>query len=667
MSENENIKCYIRCRPLNINESTLGANCLEINSNSISLKTNDDRIFTFDDVFSETTNQEKMFNEIGLPAVKNFLSGYNSTIFVYGQTGSGKTHTMLGPIDVLYEKKNEFQGLIPNILNYLFNNKENVEKIIKNSLNEQNSKLKYNFSCSCIEIYNEQIIDLLSEENFENKLTIREDAKKGMFIENLTEKNIENDINAKETLIFGLKNRHVASTNMNSESSRSHLIYTLFLEANFEINDGLIITHSSRLHLVDLAGSERQKFTNAIGERIKEAGKINKSLSILGNVINALIEFAEGKTKFVPFRDSKLTFYLKDSLGGNSKTVVIGNVSQSFVHLQETASTLNFVQRAKMIKNRVEKNENVNDSVKMLKNEIKRLKNEIEEMKNNKISGDKISGENNKISSENNKISSENNEIRNLFEKINHLFSFESKISEHFQFLDINIVSTIENFLIQKEIYENEMKNTIESLPLNEIFIKEIKNSDSLNDKIKIFNLLIENKKIRQELEVYKTMSQWFIKQNDLEESKKKINNDIINQFILTNKELKNFFVKNFDRNYEYVMIEKNNLDKLNYQIEEFKIQEEILNKKIDDLENENFLLNMELTKFRENENNNENNENFNENNENNNENKFNAKEQFAFNLRSSIRASSISFKDSFLINNLNKNPFSNSNDFFNN
>ena len=102
MSENENIKCYIRCRPLNINESTLGANCLEINSNSISLKTNDDRIFTFDDVFSETTNQEKMFNEIGLPAVKNFLSGYNSTIFVYGQTGSGKTHTMLGPIDVLY-------------------------------------------------------------------------------------------------------------------------------------------------------------------------------------------------------------------------------------------------------------------------------------------------------------------------------------------------------------------------------------------------------------------------------------------------------------------------------------------------------------------------------------------------------------------------------------
>jgi hypothetical protein len=441
-----------------------------------------------------------MFNEIGLPAVKNFLSGYNSTIFVYGQTGSGKTHTMLGPIDVLYEKKNEFQGLIPNILNYLFNNKEKVEEIIKNSLNEKNPKLKYNFSCSCIEIYNEQIIDLLSEENFENKLTIREDAKKGMFIENLTEKNIENDINAKETLIFGLKNRHVASTNMNSESSRSHLIYTLFLDANFEISDGLIITHSSRLHLVDLAGSERQKFTNAIGERIKEAGKINKSLSILGNVINALIEFAEGKTKFVPFRDSKLTFYLKDSLGGNSKTVVIGNVSQSFVHLQETASTLNFVQRAKMIKNRVEKNENVNDSVKMLKNEIKRLKNEIEEMKNNKISGDKISGENNKISSENNKISSENNEIRNLFEKINHLFSFESKISEHFQFLDINIVSTIENFLIQKEIYENEMKNTIESLPLNEIFIKEIKNSDSLNDKIKIFNLLIENKKIRQEL-----------------------------------------------------------------------------------------------------------------------------------------------------------------------
>ena len=140
----------------------------------------------------------------------------------------------------------------------------------------------------------------------------------------------------------------------------------------------------SRMHLVDLAGSERQKYTNTQGQRIKEAGNINKSLYILGNVINAVIEFNEGKTKFVPFRDSKLTYYLKDSIGGNSKTVIIGNISQSYIQINETQSTLNFIQRAKMIKNKAKIIENVNDIVKMLQNEIKNLK-ETNEALNKKI------------------------------------------------------------------------------------------------------------------------------------------------------------------------------------------------------------------------------------------------------------------------------------------
>jgi hypothetical protein len=249
-------------------------------------------------------------------------------------------------------------------------------------------KVDYNLSCSCIEIYNEQLIDLLNNNTQFDKadeiLKIREDPKKGMYIENLTEQEISSAKKAKELLISGFKNRHVASTSMNRESSRSHLIYTLFLSTEIELGDGVIIGRSSRMHLVDLAGSERQKYTNTQGQRIKEAGNINKSLSILGNVINAVIEFNEGKTKFVPFRDSKLTYYLKDSIGGNSKTVIIGNISQSYIQINETQSTLNFIQRAKMIKNKAKIVENVNDIVKMLQNEIKNLKQTNEDL-NKKI------------------------------------------------------------------------------------------------------------------------------------------------------------------------------------------------------------------------------------------------------------------------------------------
>ena len=376
-NDEENITCYVRCRPLNQRELELGANCIDISKDkkSITLK-NYDNNYIYDKIFPAETDQKTIFNEIGLPLVKKFLSGYNSTIFAYGQTGTGKTHTIIGPLESLFDDNNDNFGLIPNILNFLFNNKEEATNIIRSSSKEKAEKIDYSLSCSCIEIYQEHLIDLLSSNNsgFEKEddiLKIREDPKKGMYIENLTELEISSAKKAKEALISGFKNRHVASTSMNRESSRSHLIYTLFLISSFEMDEGLIITRTSRLHLVDLAGSERQKYTNTQGVRIKEAGNINKSLSILGNVINAVIEFNEGKTKFVPFRDSKLTYYLKDSIGGNSKTVIIGNISQSYIQMNETQSTLNFIQRAKMIKNKAKIIENVNDTVKLLQSEIK--------------------------------------------------------------------------------------------------------------------------------------------------------------------------------------------------------------------------------------------------------------------------------------------------------
>ena len=649
-NEEENITCYIRCRPLNSREIELNASCIEISKDkkSINLK-NYEHNYTYDKIFPAETDQKTIFQEIGLPLVKKFLSGYNSTIFAYGQTGTGKTHTIIGPLESLFDDKNENFGLIPNVLNFLFEQKE-VEKI------------DYSLSCSCIEIYNEQLIDLLNNNSQFDKvdeiLKIREDPKKGMYIENLTEQEIDSAKKAKELLISGFKNRHVASTSMNRESSRSHLIYTLFLSTELEIGDGVLIMRSSRrMHLVDLAGSERQKYTNTQGQRIKEAGNINKSLSILGNVINAVIEFNEGKTKFVPFRDSKLTYYLKDSIGGNSKTVIIGNISQSYIQINETQSTLNFIQRAKMIKNKAKIIENVNDIVKMLQNEIKNLKmtnetlnkkiedlikeneeqkknveilnkknknihskknkdmedkirqelvNEFKKKKNSNLSSSDKNSHYHEISQDgehenfNNLISK--NDIKQLFEKINHVLSFEEEINENFKFLDMNNVSSIENFLVQKEIYSNEVRNQIDDIINNkETYIKDLANVDKLKDKIKIFRIKQENKKLLQENNVYKAIAEYFVKQTNIEEKKESLSKDIIKQFIETNIELNNFYKKNFDINNEYLVVKKSYIEKLKFQIDELKLQDERNNKTIDSIQNENFLLTMELSKYKEN------------------------------------------------------------------
>ena len=179
---------------------------------------------------------------------------------------------------------------------------------------------------------------------------------------------------AKNLILMGLKSRHVAATEMNAESSRSHLLFSIYLSTSYINSRGGKIEKMSRLHLIDLAGSERQKKTKAQGERIKEACMINKSLSTLGNVINALVENYEGKNKYIPFRDSKLTYFLKDSLGGNSKTTIVANISTSLIQMNETISTLKFVQRAKMIKNSATLNMSVQENIEALQEEIKKLK-----------------------------------------------------------------------------------------------------------------------------------------------------------------------------------------------------------------------------------------------------------------------------------------------------
>lgn len=182
-----------------------------------------------------------------------------------------------------------------------------------------------------------------------------------------------------EIIQTGAKNRHVGSTSMNKESSRSHSVLTTIIETKQMKAGGVWHIKTSRFHIIDLAGSERSKYTNAVGERLKEAGMINKSLSALGNVINSLVDISEGKSRHVHYRDSKLTFLLRDSLGGNSKTVIIANISPSSLCYGETLSTLKFAQRAKLIRNKAVINEDSSGTIQLLKAEIIRLQKELAE------------------------------------------------------------------------------------------------------------------------------------------------------------------------------------------------------------------------------------------------------------------------------------------------
>ena len=235
----------------------------------------------------------------------------------------------------------------------------------------EHNQVEFLVKTSYLEIYNEQIIDLLDP--YSVNMQIREDIKKGVYVENLTEEICSSSSEMMETLKIGARNRHVGSTSMNKESSRSHSVLSTTIESK-TMKDGLWNVKVARFHIIDLAGSERAKLTSTGGERLKEAGMINKSLSALGNVINSLVDVGEGKARHIHYRDSKLTFLLRDSLGGNSKTLIIANVSPSSASFGETLSTLKFAQRAKLIKNKAVINEDSTGSISILKEEIKRLK-----------------------------------------------------------------------------------------------------------------------------------------------------------------------------------------------------------------------------------------------------------------------------------------------------
>ncbi|KAL4173342.1 hypothetical protein KRP22_008495 [Phytophthora ramorum] len=403
MDEDANVKVFCRVRPPNerergveasalggsagffarsANSAALAKKCVSVPASGQSLflhsKHGPTRTFTFDRVFGEGATQNDVFDVVGAPITQACLEGYNGTIFAYGQTGSGKTFTMQGPDDVidtetrgLTQDQLALRGLVPRVFDYLFHN------VVAQ---ESRKNVQHTFVCSFLEIYNERVYDLLDGGSAKDAagLQLRENGRKGVHVEGLIESVVTNSKKAAELMTVGAQNRRVGQTSMNRESSRSHSVFILQLQSKEMSAEGTKI-RTSRFNLVDLAGSERQRSTDAAGGRLKEAGSINKSLSALGNVIMGLSEQSVGKHRHVHYRDSKLTFLLKDSLGGNSKTFMVATISPADDSSFETLSTLKFAQRAKMIQNSAVVNEDSVGSALFLQEELQRLRRQLQQ------------------------------------------------------------------------------------------------------------------------------------------------------------------------------------------------------------------------------------------------------------------------------------------------
>ncbi|TPX36271.1 hypothetical protein SmJEL517_g01402 [Synchytrium microbalum] len=288
--------------------------------------------FTFDRIFDWNHNQKQVFDYSAQAVVQDVMKGYNGTIFAYGQTGAGKTFTMMGNME-----NPELKGMTPRIVESIFS-----------TILQAPSTLEFTVKVSFMEIYMEKIRDLLNPSN--DNLPIHEEKVKGVYVKGLLEVFVGSVAEVYQVMQQGMSSRVTASTGMNTESSRSHSIFVLQISQR-NLIDGSAKT--GKLFLVDLAGSEKVGKTGATGQTLEEAKKINKSLSALGNVINAL---TDSKAQHVPYRDSKLTRILQESLGGNAKTTLVINCSPSSFNEAETLSTLRFGMRAKTIKNKAKVN-----------------------------------------------------------------------------------------------------------------------------------------------------------------------------------------------------------------------------------------------------------------------------------------------------------------------
>uniref|UniRef100_A0A1B0FCA3 Kinesin-like protein n=1 Tax=Glossina morsitans morsitans TaxID=37546 RepID=A0A1B0FCA3_GLOMM len=368
-AEVENVRVVVRTRPMDRNEIMSGSlSVIKVDKLKRAItvvkpnatSNEPPKTYYFDNVFDGESNQLDLYVDTARPIVEKVLEGYNGTILAYGQTGTGKTYTMSGNAESPQTK-----GIIPNAFAHIFGH---IAKARENQ--------KFLVRVSYMEIYNEEVRDLLGKD-VTKSLEVKERPDIGVFVKDLSGYVVHNADDLENIMRLGNKNRAVGATKMNLESSRSHAIFSITIERSELGEGGQQHVRMGKLQLVDLAGSERQSKTQASGQRLKEATKINLSLSVLGNVISALVD---GKSAHIPYRNSKLTRLLQDSLGGNSKTVMCATISPADTNYMETISTLRYASRAKNIQNRMHVNEEPKDALlRHFQEEIERLRKQLEE------------------------------------------------------------------------------------------------------------------------------------------------------------------------------------------------------------------------------------------------------------------------------------------------
>ncbi|KAJ8378894.1 hypothetical protein AAFF_G00233280 [Aldrovandia affinis] len=369
------VKVAVRVRPFNSRETGKDSKCIiQMQGNSTTILNPKNpkepaKSFSFDySYWSHTTledpsfaSQSLVYNDIGKEMLQHAFEGYNVCIFAYGQTGSGKSYTMMG------KQEESQEGIIPLLCEDLF------EKINDNNKEEISCSVEVSY----MEIYCERVRDLLNPKNKGN-LRVREHPLLGPYVEDLSKLAVTNYTDIADLMDAGNKARTVAATNMNETSSRSHAVFTIvFTQKKHDRETDLSTEKVSKISLVDLAGSERADSTGAKGTRLKEGANINKSLTTLGKVISALAEVSKKKKKsdFIPYRDSVLTWLLRENLGGNSRTAMVAALSPADINYDETLSTLRYADRAKQIKCNAIINEDPNNKlVRELKDEVTRLK-----------------------------------------------------------------------------------------------------------------------------------------------------------------------------------------------------------------------------------------------------------------------------------------------------
>lgn len=449
----------------------------EVSSNSAYGQESDTKSFTFDHSYwshrKEDPNyasQEQVYKDIGAEMLEHAIQGYNVCIFAYGQTGAGKSYTMMGT--------KEEMGIIPRMCNDLF------EKLKALDIDEN---FDYTVEVSYLEIYFERVRDLLNPQN-KKPLKVREHNVFGPYVEDLTKLVVTSYKDIKDLIDLGNKSRTTAATRMNETSSRSHAVFTLILsQRRYDVDTKRKGEKVSKISLVDLAGSERADSTGAEGLRLKEGATINKSLTTLGKVISALEKNSQkkGKEQFIPYRESVLTWLLRENLGGNSKTAMIAAISPADINYDETLSTLNYANRTKNIVCKAVVNEDANAKIiRGLKEEIKELKAILESLKSKGINFDGAKASPALVTNSFFPVSEKPRSPKNSQVEDDHNHLDQSGVEVPIERLDDSITE-----LTDDQLKDDDHLKTIEQLAQSEKLILELE--ETYEEKLKRTNAII--------------------------------------------------------------------------------------------------------------------------------------------------------------------------------